>query len=178
LGVADSRGLGLDGFFCYLTTRGYNAEMNDTIPLAVAYYTNGVNFWNSAEALKSTLELDRDGRPTKLTAIPLYFLASHSAELFLKAALLKRGFNESDLKKYEYRHNLNALLYELQNKGVYITDETKVVVKGLSEQHKNHSLRYTVLVDNGEKTYWPPLPSVFSMLDELLLLTRISTQGI
>jgi hypothetical protein len=152
--------------------------MNDNIPLAVAYYTNGVNFANSAEKLKDSIELDGDGRPIRLTAIPLYFLASHSAELFLKAALLKRGFNESDLKKYDYRHNLNSLLSELQNKGVHITDETVAVVKGLSEQHKDHSLRYTVLVDDGKKVYWPPITFIFSMLDELLSLTRISTQGI
>ena len=152
--------------------------MQDNITLAVAYYLNGVNFRTSAEKLRSTLDLDSDGRPTKLTAIPLYFLISHSAELFLKAALLKRGFNESDLKKYDYRHNLNSLLLELQNKGVSVTDETVATIQGLSKQHKNHALRYTVLVDDGAKTYWPPLSLVFSMLDELLLLTKISTQGV
>jgi hypothetical protein len=152
--------------------------MQDNIPLAVAYYLNGVNFRMSVEKLRCTLDLDSDGRPTKLTAIPLYFLASHSAELFLKAALFKRGFNESDLKKYDYRHNLNSLLSALQNKGVSVTDETVATIQGLSKQHKNHALRYTVLVDDGAKTYWPPLSLVFSMLDELLLLTKISTQGV
>ncbi|MGH8003355.1 MAG: hypothetical protein ACRECJ_01345 [Limisphaerales bacterium] len=152
--------------------------MKDNIPLAFAYRLNGANFRMSAEKLRSTLELDDDDRPTKLTAIPLYFLASHAAELFLKAALLKRGFDESDLKKYDYRHNLNSLLFELQNKGVSVTDETVATIQGLSEQHKNHVLRYTVLVDDGTKTYWPPLSLIFSMLDELLLLTRISTQGV
>lgn len=88
--------------------------MNDNIPLAVAYYTNGVNFRMSAERLREGLELDGSGRPAKLTAIPLYFLASHAAELFLKAALLKRGFLEADLRKYDYRHNLEALLQQRQ----------------------------------------------------------------
>jgi len=110
-----------------------------------------------------------------LTAIPLYFLASHAAELFLKAALLKRGFDELDLKKYDYRHNLNSLLSELQKKEVSVTDRCVATIDGLSGQHEKHALRYTVLVDDGNKTYWPPLSSVFSMLDELLLLTRVST---
>ena len=152
--------------------------MKDNIPLAVAYYTNGVNFRLSAERLRESLELDDAGRPKKLTAIPLYFLASHAAELFLKAALLKRGFPETDLKKYDYRHNLEALLQELQRKGIPVSSDTTAVIHGLSEQHKTHQLRYTVLVDDGTKTYWPPLSLVFAALEELLLLTRISTHGV
>lgn len=152
--------------------------MTDNIPLAVAYRSNGVNFRLSAEKLREGLELDSLGRPTSLTAIPLLFLASQAAELFLKAALLKRGFSESDLRKHEHRHNLEALLQELQNKGVPIDTETASIVSGLSEQHRTHQLRYTVLVDNGAKTYWPPLAVVFSALDELLLLTRLSTHGV
>lgn len=138
--------------------------MKDNIPLAVVYYLNGTNFRMSAEMLMSTLELDSDGRPTRLTAIPLYFLASHAAELFLKAALLKRGFDELDLKKYDYRHNLNSLLSELQKKGVSVTDATEATINGMSEQHKKHALRYTVLVDDGNKTYWPPLSQFFPCL--------------
>ena len=152
--------------------------MNDNIPLAVAYYTNGSIFRLSAEKLAEGLALDAVGRPTTLTAIPLYLLASHAAELFLKAALLKRGFTEASLKKYSYRHNLAALLRELQEKGVPVTSDTVAVVQGLSDQHENHQLRYTVLVDDGSKTYWPPPALVFVALDELLLLTRISTHGI
>jgi hypothetical protein len=152
--------------------------MNENTSLAVAYYLNGVGFQASAEQLRTDIELDNKGYPTKLTAIPLYFLASHAAELFLKAALLKRGFDESQLKKFDYRHNLEGLLLELLNKGVPVTDETKAIVNGLSEQHKKHALRYTVLVDDGEKTYWPPLYLVFSALDELLMTTRLSTHGV
>ncbi len=114
------------------------------------------------------LELDGAGRPTRLTAIPMYFLASHGAELFLKAALLKRGFAEADLKKHDHRHNLDALLQNVTN----------TVIHGLSEQHKTHQLRYTVLVDDGRKTYWPPPSLVFAALDELLGPYRISTHGI
>jgi len=153
-------------------------KMKDNIPLAVAYYTNGVNFRMSAERLREGIELDDAGRPKKLTAIPLYFLASHAADLFLKAALLKRGFAEADLRKYDYRHNLAALLQELQRKGVPISSATAAVVHGLSEQHQTHQLRYTVSVDDGTRTYWPPLFLVFAALEELLLLTRISTHGV
>ena len=152
--------------------------MKDNIPLAVAYYMNGINFRISAERLRENLELDDAGRPTKLMAIPLYFLASHAAELFLKAALLKRGFAEADLRKFNYRHNLAALLEELQKKNLPVSGDTAAVVRGLSEQHQAHQLRYTVLLDDGTSTYCPPLSLVFDALEELLLLTRISTHGV
>lgn len=149
----------------------------DALTLAVAYYMNGINFRSSAEKLKQDIELDDLGRPTKLAAIPLYYLASQAAELFLKAALLKRGFPESDLKSFDFRHNLSGLLSEIQKKGLPVTEETGSVVSGLSEQHKHHQLRYTVLLNDGSRTYWPPLQMLFSALDELLLLTRTSTHG-
>jgi hypothetical protein len=152
--------------------------MTDNISLAFAYYTNGTNFRMSAERLAEGLELDAAGRPTKLTAVPLYFLASHAAELFLKAALLKRGLAAPDLKKYDHRHNLAKLLTEVERRGVPVTADTVALIQGLSEQHQTHQLRYTVLLDDGAKTYWPPLRLVFSALDELLLLTRISTHGV
>jgi hypothetical protein len=62
--------------------------------------------------------------------------------------------------------------------GVPVTDVTDTVIHGLSEQHKTHQLRYTVLVDDGMKTYWPPPSLVFAALDELLGYCRISTHGI
>lgn len=150
----------------------------DNTALAVAYYLNGTNFRASAEKLMEGLDLDDAGSPKTLMAIPLYFLASHAAELFLKAALLKRGFDASSLKKYDYRHNLNALLEEIQKMKVPVTTATAALVHGLSEQHETHRLRYTVLVDDEKKTYWPPLALVFAALDELLMLTRISTHGV
>jgi hypothetical protein len=131
----------------------------------------------SAEKLTEGLDTDDSGRPTKLTAVPLYYLASHAAELLLKAALLKRGFDEPTLRR-NYGHNLTALLKELEKMNVPVTTDTMAVVHGLSEQHREHQLRYTVLVDDGKKTYWPPLALVFVALDELLGLTRISTHGV
>ena len=105
-------------------------------------------------------------------------MISHATELLLKAALLKRGFTEADLKKHEYRHSLIALLKALQEKGVSVTPEMVRVVTGLHPQHESHALRYTALVDDGKKTYMPPPSLTFKMLDELLLLTRISTQDV
>ena len=124
------------------------------------------------------METKKDGTPAKLSCIPIYFLVSHATELLLKSALLKRGFTDADLKKRDYRHNLNSLLTALQKMGVVVTPESLRLINGLHKQHLSHALRYTVLVDNGEKTYLPPLTLIFTMLDELLMLTRISTQGV
>jgi hypothetical protein len=125
----------------------------------------------SARALSAKMEIKNDGTPAKLTAIPCYFLISHAAELLLKSALLKRGFTDRDLKKPALRHNLSELLAALLKKKVFVTPETACLVNGLAPQHLDHSLRYTVLMDNGKKTFWPPPALLFTMLDELLLLT-------
>ncbi len=151
---------------------------DDNIVVASNYRMLGVGFQLSAKQLTSSIEVDADERPKKLTAIPFYFLASHAAELFLKSALLKRGVSENLLKKFDYRHNLEALLNALKEKGVPISGNTESVVLGLSEQHKSHQLRYTVFMDDGKPTYWPPLSYVFSTLEELLMLTRISTHSV
>jgi len=153
-------------------------HMTDSIQLASVYRLTGVNFRLAAETLAPTIETRPDGTPVKLTAIPLYFLVSHAAELFLKSALLKRGFVEKDLKQLDYRHSLDALLTALQDKCVTITPTTIALLNGLHYQHQTHALRYASLVDNGQPTFMPPLPLVFEMLDELLLLTRVSTQGV
>ena len=151
--------------------------MSDSIYMASIYRLTGVNFWQSAEVLSENLEVDEHGVPRKLTALPLYFLVSHAAELLLKAALLKRGFVEKKLRLYGYRHNLERLLDELLNKGVTVTPATSALVRSLSVQHKTHALRYSALVDNGQPTFMPPPPALFEMLKELLMLTRVSTQG-
>jgi hypothetical protein len=122
--------------------------------------------------------VDDRGVPTKLTALPFYFLVSHATELLLKSALLKRGFSEHELRDFDYRHNLDKLLTALMAKGVTVTPETTSLVRQLSEQHKTHALRYSALVDGGKPTYLPPPGLLLEMLEELLLLTPISTQGI
>ncbi len=151
--------------------------MTDNIYLSSIYRITAVNFWESAKTLSLTLELKSDGTPAKVTAIPFYFLISHAVELLLKSALLKRGFKEGDLKKYDFRHNLDALLKELQTQGVSVTPDTVSLINGLHSQHQNHALRYTAFIDDGQKTYMPPPHLVFSMLDELLLLTRTSASA-
>jgi hypothetical protein len=150
----------------------------DPIYLTTIYRLTAVNFWESAKIVAASLETKSEDTPAKVTAIPFYFLVSHAAELLLKSALLKRGFPEADLKKFDYRHNLDLLLERLREKGVSVTPDTVHLIKGLHSQHQNHALRYTALVDDGQKTYMPPPAVVFPMLEELLLLTRISTEGI
>ena len=153
-------------------------NMGDSLYLASIYRMTGVNFRLAAETLADAMETKEDGTPAKLTAIPFYFVASHAAELFLKSALLKRGFTESDLKQYDYRHSLNALLLAVQDKGVSVTHDTVQLIDGFHHQHQTHALRYSALVDDGQATFMPPASLVFAMLDELLLLTGISTQGV
>ena len=97
----------------------------DSIYIATIYRLTGVNFWHSAEKLAESIEVNEIGQPTKITALPFYYLTSHAAELFLKAALLKRGFSEQDLKKFDYRHNLKNLLNELILKGIEVTPQTR-----------------------------------------------------
>jgi hypothetical protein len=150
--------------------------MTDNIELASIFRLTAVNFWESAKKLDSTMEKRENGSPAKLTSIPFYFLISHAVELFLKSALLKRGFTVDELKN-SYAHDLQRLLEALQKKGVMVTHETVSMINGLHSQHKNHALRYSALLDDGQATYLPPPSLVHQMLEELLLLTRLSTQG-
>lgn len=152
--------------------------MHDNVYMASIYRLSGVNFWQSARHLSEKIEVDDRGVPTRLTALPLYFLVSHATELLLKSALLKRGFSERDLRHVSYRHNLDRLLTALKDKGVTVTPGTANLVRQLSAQHETHALRYSALVDDGNPTYMPPPGLLFEMLEELLLLTRISTQGV
>ena len=147
--------------------------MSDSI-----YRLTGVNFLESAKILSEKPEVDERGVQRRLTALPLYFLASHAAELLLKSALLKGGFAEQELRQFSYRHNLERLLAALLEKGVMVTPATTALVRSLSAQHETHALRYSPLVDDGQPTFMPPPPMLFEMLEELLLLTRISTQGV
>lgn len=152
--------------------------MTDSVYLASVFRLTAANFRLAAETLAGSMETKENGSPTKVTAIPFYFVASHAAELFLKSALLKRGLSESDLKEYDCRHSLNGLLKALQKKGVLVTSDTASLIDGLHSQHQGHALRYSALVADGKTTFMPPPSLVFAMLDELLLLTRSSTQGI
>ena len=146
---------------------------DDPIYWASVYRMTAVNFRLSAEALSPQLELRDDGSPAKLTAVPFYFLVSHAIELFLKSALLKRGYVPADLKRFATRHNLKALLKLLKSKGLPVSADATSIIEGLSPQHAHHLLRYHFLVN----PFMPPPASLWPVLDELLLLTRVSTHG-
>ncbi len=148
-------------------------DTDDPIYWASVYRLTAVNFRLSAEVLAPNLELRDDGSPAKLTAIPFYFLVSHAIELFLKSALLKRGYAPADLKRLESRHNLRALLELLKKKGLPVSTEAASIIEGLSPQHGRHLLRYHLLIN----PFMPPPTVLWPVLDELLLLTRISTHG-
>ena len=150
--------------------------ITDPVYLSILYRLTGTNFRLAAEILHDNMELRDDGVPAKLTAIPFYYLVSHAVELLLKSALLKRGSVESETKKLS--HNLRSLLQAVRDKGVVVTPETIALIEGLHPQHQTHALRYDALLDDGKPSYLPPPASLFVMLDELLMLTRISTQGV
>ena len=150
-------------------------SLNDNLALAATYFLSGVNFRASAEHFSRNLELDRDGRPTHLAAITFYFLAAHAAELFLKAALLKRGVDDSQLKQFPCGHHLATLLRDLNHHGVMVTNDTTAIVNGLSNQHQMPAASYIDFIDNGLPTFWPSVAMVFSALDELQLATRVSS---
>lgn len=152
-------------------------EFNESTHLASIFRYMAVMFWEDAKKLDKGIERDENGLPKKYTAIPYYYLISHSTELLLKSALLKRNFTRDELRKFKYGHNLENLLNELIKLDLPISDKTKEMVIGLSEQHKDHSLRYEVLMDNGKMTFTPPNDWLNGMLTELLSLTRIATQG-
>jgi hypothetical protein len=128
----------------------------DNIPLAFSYRMLGTSFQLSAKTLLPTLETRADGTPVKYTAVPFLYLVSHAAELYLKAALLKRGYGESDLRKFDLRHDLSRLLRALQATGVSVSPETARLIEGLSSQHSAHTLRYTIFLER-QRAFMPPL---------------------
>lgn len=148
-------------------------ETEDPIYWASVYRMTAVNFRLSAEALHPSLELRDDGSPAKLTAIPFYFLVSQAIELFLKSALLKRGYVPADLRRFDNKHNLRALLELLKKKGLPVSAEATSIIEGLSPQHAHHLLRYHFLIN----PFMPPPTNLWPVLDELLMLTRVSTHG-
>jgi hypothetical protein len=146
---------------------------DDPIYWASVFRMIAVNFRRSAEAILPNLELRDDGSPAKLTAIPFYFLVSQAIELFLKSALLKRGYVPADLRRFDNRHNLKALLELLKRKCLSVSTEATSIIEGLSSQHADHLLRYHFLIN----PFMPPPARLWPVLDELLMLTRISTHG-
>jgi hypothetical protein len=151
--------------------------VTDNIMLVSEFRLTGAAFRASAQQLAASLELREDGAPARMTAVPVYFLACQAAELFLKCALLKRGFDPAHLREHRYRHDLATLLGELQGQGVPVTEETVAMVRGLADEHRSHSLRYNAVLPLGGNLHWPPLAAMFAALDELLGLTAVSRHG-
>lgn len=150
---------------------------NDATYIASIYRMHATLFRKSAALVSATFDTSPSVSPRSYFAVPFYFLVSHAMELLLKSALLKRGVGKAALRNHEVRHNLGALMTQLEAKGLTFTHQTSTVVRGMSDQHENHALRYSALVDDGKPTYMPPPAMIEDTLDELLLLTRISTQG-
>jgi hypothetical protein len=147
-------------------------DTTDPIVLASSYRLMATIFRHNAEILHQTLWND-ESRPSAYFILPFYFLVSHTAELLLKCALLKRGWSEQDLKSQKYRHDLKSLLRALREIGCMVTATGESVIIALSEQHKKHELRYGALLE-GSSIYLPKPEDVFLTLDELLLLGRLS----
>jgi hypothetical protein len=151
--------------------------MSDNIELASIYRMTATSFRLSAELLDASFSEKGEGMPRNYRSTPFYYLISHACELLLKAALLKRGVTPQQLRRAELRHNLQALLEQLEAQGVHISPSSRTIVRGLSGQHKEHDLRYTALLDDGKPTYTPEPIDVYRMLDELLMATRLQLQG-
>jgi hypothetical protein len=145
---------------------------HDPIVVASYYRLTATIFRENAEILLDAYAKRDVQIPVNPLGIPLYFLFSHAIELLLKSALLKRGIQETKLKQYELRHDLEALASELENLGCVLSKSSKEVIVSLSTQHQSHHLRYTVLFE-GTVTYMPKPDDAFAALDELLLATKI-----
>jgi hypothetical protein len=144
----------------------------DDVELASAYRLTATNFRMSANILFEEFQKRGELLPNNRRAIPFYFLISHAVELLLKCALLKKGLSAQELKKFSSRHNLQALLEMLIQRGVHVSDSAVSLICALGGQQKSHVLRYTALLDNGEDTFTPEPSILFELLDELLLAGR------
>lgn len=145
---------------------------------ASTYRALGVVFWENAKYLEKEYSARGETVPRNNLTLPFYYLISHSAELFLKCALLKRGTSPADLKNFSLRHNLSNLLDDVENKGVPISGRTREIIMAISDQHKSHELRYTAFLDNGIAILTPEPSDIHQMLEELMLAGAISTHGV
>ena len=127
----------------------------DNVTLASSYRMTATVFRMSAETLLRDFEKRGEAVPRNIRAIPFYYLISHTIELLLKCALLKRGESADTLKKYPLGHSLSKQLERLKELGVPVSEKTNRVIGILSPQHEKHVLRYSALIDDGEPTFTP-----------------------
>jgi HEPN domain-containing protein len=149
----------------------------ESTELASIYRLTATSFRMSAEAVRSHYESHHEDMPGNHRAMPYYFLVSQACELLLKAALLKRGIAEPTLRKARVRHDLLALLQELEQYDVRITPDAALTLGKLSRQHRDHDLRYTALLADGVSIATPAPEDVENLLDELLICTRLRTSS-
>jgi hypothetical protein len=140
-------------------------------------YLTGATYLIQAGAFRSCIntlfeEMDKtpEGMPANLACLPAYYLASHAMELLLKAALLKRGTSLKQLKGPDVRHNLKKLA-DLLSVHVIITDTTLRLIGALTQQHKQHFLRY------GGPATLPHPQWLLEGLDELLQLCAVGRRA-
>jgi hypothetical protein len=150
----------------------------DNIEIASTYRMNATLFRMSAEVLFHDIQKRGEQLPGNVRAIPFYYLISHTFELLLKCALLKRGASVDALKKYPLGHSLSKQLEMLKGFGVPVSENTDRVIGILSSQHEKHVLRYSALIDDGESTFTPEPELLFTIADELLMAGRIATHGV
>jgi hypothetical protein len=128
---------------------------------------NGAMWFGAAEKLLG----GHDGKSSYLS-LPGYFLACHAFEVLLKAALLKAGFTEGNLRK-DFGHSIIKLVEKLIVSGFQIDGEVHHLLRILSISHENHVVRYSLLEPG--QTYpllpWTQLQKIF---DELVMLTHSS----
>lgn len=141
--------------------------------LASVYRMTAINFLMSARRLQQSFAAEGKAMELNIFAVPFYYLTSHAAELFLKAALLKNGVTEREVKTFNRRHNLSRLMEDLIEKGAHFNKTSIAILTDLSEQHSKHLLRYnSVRVD--EVMFTPNAEAIFAMLQELQLLSGLN----
>ena len=146
----------------------------NNVVLASIYRMTAVNFWESGKILHQSFQSKNESLPRNIRALPFYYLVSHACELLLKCALLKRGVTEPELRTYHLRHDLSELLNLLETKNINISPHARDVVQKLAEQHKEHTLRYTALLDDGNKVFTPYAECIYQTLEELLMHTSLA----
>ena len=116
--------------------------MQEREPHPMEYMTAALFYWHAAKTLIDLENNDDEAGQTIISYQPVYFLVCHATELYLKGALLKRGFTHADLKKPKLRHNLIGLAEALAKSGVSIPRHRMEEIGQLSYFHSQHLLRY------------------------------------
>jgi hypothetical protein len=129
---------------------------------AATYILSAQIFTKSAERLAKCFADEKWQISNTPQAVPLYYLVSHAAELYLKALVVSHGLQI----QWEHNHDLVGLLGELESIGVKVTTASRKVLEELSPEHKGHSLRYDAFF-LGKGGFQSNEKQLFTMLEEL-----------